>query len=131
MRCADRPRRQSQGQGISANALDDCITRRVSGGAIAVAGNISESAELDVQWQFWDGKAWTGRTAASKQQVIVMRVGGVLNANPHQWQAEANAMLKSSARKSAKPDQFVSLRRGQIKQNQAKPDEVIIHLSFA
>jgi len=97
---------KAKAQGITADAVCDVTTRRVSGGAIAIAGNISEPVESDVQWQFWNGKAWTGRTAAAKQQVIVMRLGGALDANPQQWQFEADAMLKSSVRQAAKADEL-------------------------
>ena len=56
--------RKAKGQGIAAEAVFDATTRRVFGGAVVVDGGLSEPVESVVQWQFWEGKAWTGRTAA-------------------------------------------------------------------
>ncbi len=93
---------KARAQGISADAVCDSTTRRVSGGAIAVAGNISAPVESDVRWQFWHGKAWTGKTAARKAQLIAMRLGAGLDADPPTWMSAANSLLDSAALKTAK-----------------------------
>jgi len=93
---------KAKGQGIPAEAVHDTTTRRVFGAAVAVASGISKPVESVVRWQFWDGKAWTGRTPAGKTHVIVMRLGAKLDADPQQWRTEAKAMLAPAALKTAK-----------------------------
>lgn len=96
----------ARGQGIPADAVHDATTGRVFGGAVAVAGGISDPADSAVKWQFWDGKAWTGRTAARKTQVIAMRLEAKLDADPRIWREEANALLSPAARKRARADEM-------------------------
>ncbi len=98
--------RKANSQGIAADGVLDPTTRRVFGGAIAIEGGLSPPAESVVQWQFWDGKAWTGRTAARATQVIAMRLGAKLDADPRQWRADANAALTPATRKAAKADEL-------------------------
>ena len=59
---------KAKSQGIAAEAALDATTKRVFGGAIVVEGGLSEPAESDAQWQFWEGKAWTGRTHGRKHR---------------------------------------------------------------
>ncbi len=89
-------------QGIPADAVHDVTTQRLFGGAIAVENGISAPVESDVQWQFWKGEAWTGQTMESKQHVITMRLGAALNADPKQWQADAQKMLDRTFRQEVK-----------------------------
>ena len=96
----------ARSQGISADAVNDVTSHRVSGGALVVAGGLSQPEAAPVQWQFWDGKAWTGRTTARQQQIIAIRLGAKIAADPQQWQAEAKALLSSSALKTAKADEL-------------------------
>ena len=56
---------RAKGQGIAADAVHDATTKRVFGGAVAVDGGLSKPVESPVAWQFWEGKAWTGRTAVA------------------------------------------------------------------
>ncbi|MCX7007901.1 MAG: DUF5703 domain-containing protein [Kiritimatiellaeota bacterium] len=93
-------------QGIPADAVADVTTRRVSGGALAVAGGLSQPTAAAVQWQFWEGKAWTGRTPASTSHRIALRLGAKLDADPQQWRAEAQAMLSPAVCKAAKADEL-------------------------
>jgi hypothetical protein len=95
-----------ESRGIERAAILDATTRRVSGGAVAVAGGIGKPVESAVQWQFWDGKAWTGKTQARKSQVITMRLDGELGADPAKWRAEAEAALDPAFVKSAKADEL-------------------------
>jgi len=97
---------KAKGQGIAAGAVFDATTRRVFGAAVAVEGGLSQPVESVVQWQFWDGKAWTGRTIARTTQVIAMRLGAKLDADPKQWAAEARALLDPAARQAAKADEL-------------------------
>ncbi len=95
----------AQSRGIAADAVQDATTRRVSGGAIVVEGGLSKPVEAPVQWQFWEGKAWTGHTEARKTHLITMRLGAALDADPMQWQAEAKTLLDPSALKTARADE--------------------------
>jgi hypothetical protein len=92
-------------QGISLVALHDVTTRRVFGGAAVVQGGISEPVASEVQWQFWDGKAWTGRTSPQENLAIAVRLGGKWDADPKQWTDEATALLDPAARKAAQADE--------------------------
>ncbi len=92
----------AEGRGIERSAVLDATTRRVSGGAVAVAGGISKPVESAVQWQFWDGKAWTGKTQPRKSQVITMRLDGEIDGEPAKWKSEAKAALDPVFLKSAK-----------------------------
>ncbi len=89
-------------QGIDPLVVPDATSRRVFGGAIAMAGGLSQPVESDVRWQFWNGKAWTGRTQAAKEHVITMRLDGALNANPKQWQDDAKSLFDERTRQAAK-----------------------------
>ena len=93
-------------QGIAAEAVLDATTRRVSGGAIAVEGGLTKPVESVVRWQYWDGKAWTGRTAARPRQVIAMRLGARLDSVPQQWIKEAKASLNPTSLQTAKADEL-------------------------
>lgn len=97
---------RARGQGMAAEAACDATTRRVFGGAVAVAGGISQPAEANVRWQFWDGKAWTGCAPASTAHVVALRLGAGLDADPAQWRAEAKAMLAPAVRQAAKADEL-------------------------
>ena len=95
----------AKAQGIPESAVQDETTQRVFGGAIEVEGGISNITEAPVRWQFWNGKAWTGSTPASKNHVIAMHLGGAMNGDPNQWQAEAKAMLSPEVRTKAKSEE--------------------------
>jgi hypothetical protein len=92
-------------QGIPPETVPDLTTKRVFGGAAVVEGGISEPVPADVEWQFWNGKAWTGRTPTRENLVIAARLGGKLDAAPQQWAAEAKALLEPAARQAAKVDE--------------------------
>ena len=92
-------------QGIPPEALHDITTKRVFGGAAAVRGGISEPVASEVQWQFWDGKAWTGCTSELENLAIAVRLGAKLDGDPKQWAAEAAALLDPAARKAAQADE--------------------------
>ena len=96
----------AKAQGISEEAVHDVTTNRISGGAIAVEGGLSNIADAPVRWQFWDGKAWSGNTTAGKNHVIAMRLDGAMNGDPTQWQADAKAMLSPEIRTKAKNDEL-------------------------
>jgi len=98
--------RRARSQGIDPEAVFDATTRRVFGGAVVVDGGISKPVESVVQWQFWEGKAWTGRTQARTSHTIAMRLGAKLDADPKQWLAEASALLAPAARRVAKADEL-------------------------
>jgi hypothetical protein len=85
-------------QGIPPESVPDLTTKRVFGGAAMVEGGMTEPVPTDVEWQFWNGKAWTGKTPARENLVIAIRLGGKLDANPQQWAAEAKALLDPAAR---------------------------------
>lgn len=96
------PVEKARRQGIPAEALNDVTTRRIFGGAVMVEGGLSAPVESAVQWQFWEGKAWTGRTAAREKLVIAVRLGARLDADPKQWASDAAALLTRATRKAAK-----------------------------
>ena len=84
----------AKGQGSPPESLpDDTTARRVSGAAVCVEGGISQPAESEVRWQFWNGKAWIGTTPARTKQVITMRLEGEVGADPMKWPAEAKSLL--------------------------------------
>ena len=89
-------------QGIAAEAVLDATTRRVFGGAIAVEGGIAAPMAADVRWQFWDGRAWTGRTAARPRHTIAVALGAALDADPAAWRARATDGLKAETRAAAR-----------------------------
>lgn len=93
-------------QGIPAEAVQDATTRRVFGGAVAIAGGISQPVASVVQWQFWDGKAWTGCTPLQTKHTIAMRLGAAMDADPNQWRIEANLALSSDFRKHVRKDEL-------------------------
>jgi hypothetical protein len=99
---------RAKAQGIPEDAVYDVTTKRICGGAIAVEGGISNITDTNVRWQFWDGKAWTGSTSVSKDQVIAMRLGVEMNGDPNQWQADAKALLSPEVRTKAKNDELKS-----------------------
>jgi hypothetical protein len=96
----------AKAQGIPEEAVHDATTKRISGGAIAVEGGLSNIKDAPVRWQFWDGKAWSGNTTAGKNHVIAMRLDGAMNGDPKQWQADAKAMLSPEVRIKAKNDEL-------------------------
>jgi len=92
-------------QGIPPESVPDLTTKRVFGGAAMVEGGMTEPVPADVEWQFWNGKAWTGKTPERQNLAIAIRLGGKLDANPQQWAAEAKALLDPAARAAAKADE--------------------------
>jgi hypothetical protein len=96
----------AESRGVERSAVLDATTKRVSGGAVAIAGGISKPVESAVQWQFWDGTAWTGKTQARESHVIAMRLDGELDGNPEKWKSEAKAALDLAFLKSAKVDEL-------------------------
>ncbi len=97
---------KAKSQGIQAEAVYDATTRRIFGGAMVIDGGLSKSTESIVQWQFWDGKSWTGRTTARTKHAIAIRLGAKLDADPKQWSAEAQAMLSPAVRKTVKANEL-------------------------
>lgn len=107
-RNADHPvdvRGKAQGQGIEAAAAFDATTRRVSGGAVAVAGGLSALTNAAVRWQHWDGKAWTGVTKVQDRHTIVVALGAALEAQPAEWRTRADGLLELAARAAARADE--------------------------
>ncbi len=94
------------GQGIPAEALPDVTARRVFGGAVAVAGGLSEPVASDVRWQFWNGKAWTGRTPAAARHTLAVRLGAGVDADPAAWVREAAASLSPASIAAARADEL-------------------------
>ncbi len=92
----------AKSQGTSQEMMPDVTARRVSGAAVCVEGGISQPMESEVRWQFWNGKAWTGTTAARNKQLITMRLAGAVDADPQKWPAEAKSMLDAKTRDAAK-----------------------------
>ena len=96
----------AKSQGTSLEMLPDVTARRISGAAVCVDGGMSQPAESEVRWQFWNGKAWTGTTPARTKQLITMRLEGAVDADPQKWPAEAKAMLDAKTRQAAKADEL-------------------------
>jgi uncharacterized protein DUF5703 len=93
-------------QGIPAAALYNPTAHRVFGGAIAIDGGISKPVESPVAWQFWTGKAWTGRTASRTRQTISIRLAAETDGDPAQWKSAAKAMLDPAAIGAARTDEL-------------------------
>jgi len=96
----------AKNQGIGADAVHDATSHRVFGGALAVKGGLSKPVESTVQWQFWDGKAWTGRTENSKKHQIAIALRAQQSGDPQAWRNEAKALLQLAVIKSAKSDEL-------------------------
>ena len=78
-----------------------------SGGAVAVDGGLSKPAESAVQWQFWEGKAWTGRhSAAHDAYVIAMRLGAGLDADPQNGVPRQSPCSPRPLAQAAKADEL-------------------------
>jgi hypothetical protein len=85
-------------QGVDPDAVHDVITGRVFGAAIAVEGGLSQPTESSVQWQSWEGKAWSGRTSARANHRLAVRLAAAVDADPQTWRAEAvDALLPGKA----------------------------------
>jgi len=95
-------KRMAKKQGTSLESLAEVTSRRISGAAVCVEGGMSQPVESQVNWQFWEGKAWTGITPARTQQILTMRLGGAVDANPQQWNTEAKSMLDPKNLRAAK-----------------------------
>jgi hypothetical protein len=96
----------AKSQGSRPESMPDVTANRVSGTALCVDGGMSQPAESEVRWQFWNGKAWTGTTPARTKQLITMRLEGAVGADPQKWPAEAKAMLDAKTREAAKADEL-------------------------
>lgn len=96
----------AKSQGSSLESMPDVTARRVSGAAVCVDGGMSQPAESEVRWQFWNGKAWTGTTPARTKQLITMRLEGAVDADPQKWPAEAKSLLDEKTRQAAKADEL-------------------------
>ena len=106
---ADHPHDVAQSaaaQGIAREAVRDVTTRRVFGGALVVQGGLSQPVKSSADWQYWQGTAWTGHTAARKAQTIAIRLGGRVEADPQQWRADAQAAIQPAALESARTDEL-------------------------
>ena len=115
-------------QGIPAEAVHDITTNRIFGGTIAIDKGISTPVESDIEWQFWKGKAWTGKTVKSKKQVIAIRIGSTMDGNTNQWKSEAKSMLSPEALKNAREDELKRWKEFWFRSNiminpDAKPDD--------
>ena len=93
-------------QGIAADAVHNVTARRFFGGAMAVEGGLSKTVKSAVQWQFWDGKAWTGHTDASQKHRIAIALRAQQNGDPQAWRNEAKAAIQPSAIKTARTDEL-------------------------
>lgn len=79
---------------------------RVCGAAVCVEGGMSQPAESEVRWQFWNGKAWTGTTPARKEHLVTMRLEGEVGADPKKWPTEAKSLLDDKTRESARAEEL-------------------------
>ena len=97
----------AQSRGSSRELLPDVTARRISGSAVVVEGGMTaQPIESPVRWQFWDGKAWTGVTAARRRHLICMRLGAAVDADPAKWTAEAGELLDAGKRAAARTDEL-------------------------
>ena len=96
---------RAQQQGIAPEAALDATTRRVFGGALAVAGGISAPVAADVRWQFWSGRAWTGVTKVQDRHTFAVALGAAVDAQPAEWRARAAGLLAPDARATARADE--------------------------
>ncbi len=96
----------AKGQGSRPESLPEKTTvGRVSGAAVCVDGGMSQPVESEVRWQFWNGKAWTGTTAARKNHLVTMRLEGEVGADPKKWPGEAKRLLDDKAREAARKEE--------------------------
>jgi hypothetical protein len=91
-------------QGIEAAAIHDCTSKRVFGGAVTALGGWSKPVESAVQWQSWEGKAWSARTGSRDTHALAIALRAQQNGNPAQWLAEAAAAMVPAALQAAKTE---------------------------
>jgi len=96
----------ARGQSIPAEALWDPIATRVFGGAVAVAGGLSDPVATPVRWQLWDGKAWTGRTASREKHRIAIALRAARDGDPAAWRKQAAELLDPAVVQTARADEL-------------------------
>ncbi len=89
-------------QGIEGQAVHDVTTRRVFGGALRVAGGLTQVTESKVSWQNWQGRAWSGKTVAATQHTVAIVMEAKLDATPDAWSGKAKEMLLPAALQQAR-----------------------------
>ncbi len=90
-------------QGFEPSVVPDVIGNRTFGVAISIAS--PERAAVDcgrVQWQAWDGTAWTRRLASLRRHVIAIRLVAGRSVDIASCVGEVRAALDSSAIESAR-----------------------------
>lgn len=88
-------------QHVPPEAMPGVLPGRNFGGVLVAKGGLTFAPPADVNWQTWQGKAWTGRTVAAKHQTLAVALGAGKNADPAKWEAEARALLGGDARQAA------------------------------
>ena len=63
-------------EGIPGDVLFDVTSKRVFGGALVVKGGLIDVNSKEVSWQYWNGKAWDGKTEKSKEHLIAVNLAG-------------------------------------------------------
>ena len=94
----------AKNQGIPKDVLFDPTDHLVFGGALMTDGKLTAAVETPVKWQFWEGKAWTTRTAAGKRRIIAIALRAQKDGGPSNWLREAKAALAPAAVKTARAD---------------------------
>jgi hypothetical protein len=84
---------RAQKQGIDPDALNDIITCRVFGGALAVDAPLDQWRAESVRWQGWDGTAWKTRVESRDPITIAVRLAAGTEELSSDWQQESHAAL--------------------------------------
>jgi hypothetical protein len=88
-------------QHIAPEAMLNLLPNRSFGGALVARGGLSFVAPAVVDWQTWNGKAWSGQTVSAKEQTFCVTLGVGKNADPAQWETTARSLLTPAARQNA------------------------------
>jgi len=81
----------ARNQHIAPEAMLNLLPYRNFGGAMVAKGGLSFAEPTIVEWQTWQGKAWTGKTVPAREHTFSVALGCGKNAEPWQWEATARS----------------------------------------
>lgn len=84
----------------------DVVSGRIFGGAMAFEGGWINVQENDVNWQYWSGKSWEGKSVSSDKHRMVVRLGVGHAVQPESWMKDAQCMLNDKTLKEAKSEEL-------------------------
>ncbi len=83
-------------QSISPVSITNPALNNVFGGAIVCNRTLTPFSNSPVQWQLWNGAAWSMNTAEDKSHTIVVALRAGQNLKANEWMAQAKTLLNKS-----------------------------------